>query len=82
MDSRKYMVIDTSRRGTPKMFITSQVVRLYLADRMWHITFNTSPVIYIYRFERIKFFTKAERVYVVNHGFYLRNKHVENISEL
>lgn len=82
MDSKKYMVIDTSRRGTPKMFITSQVARLDIANGMWHVTFNTSPVTYTYRYERIKFFTKAERVDVTNRGFYLRKKHVENIAEL
>ncbi len=64
------------------MFITSQVARLDISNRMWHITFNTSPVTYTYRYERIKFLTKAERVDVENHRFYLRNQHVENISEL
>lgn len=82
MDPRKYMIIDTSQRGSSKMFITSQVACLDIADGMWHITFNSSPLTYTYRYERIKFFTKSERVDVENHGFYLRNRHVENIHEL
>lgn len=38
------MVIDTSRLGTPKMFITKQVAHLEIADGMWHITFETSQL--------------------------------------
>ena len=57
------MVIDTSRLGTPKMFITKQVAHLEIADGMWHITFETSPISYTYRYERIKFFTKVEKIF-------------------
>mgnify|MGYP000806949813 FL=1 len=48
MNPKKYMVIDTSRLGTPKMFITKQVAHLEIADGMWHITFETSPISYTY----------------------------------
>ena len=51
MNPKKYMVIDTSRLGTPKMFITKQVAHLEIADGMWHITFETSPISYTYRYE-------------------------------
>ena len=76
------MVIDTSRLGTPKMFITKQVAHLEIADGMWHITFETSPISYTYRYERIKFFTKVERIDIETRGFYLKNKRIEDIQEL
>lgn len=76
------MVIDTSRLGTPKMFITKQVAHLEIADGMWHITFETSPISYTYRYERIKFFTKVERIDIETRGFYLKNKRIEDIREL
>lgn len=82
MNPKKYMVIDTSRLGSPKMYITSQVERLEIVDGMWHITFNTSSITYTYRYERIKFYKEAEKVDVENRGFYLYKRYVKNISEL
>ena len=64
------------------MFITKQVAHLEIADGMWHITFETSPISYTYRYERIKFFTKVERIDIETRGFYLKNKRIEDIREL
>jgi len=49
---------------------------------MWHIIFNTSHKTYTYRYERIKFLTNAEKIDIETRGFYLRNKYVNNITEL
>lgn len=82
MDARRFMIIDTSEIGTPKQFITQQVSSIEFTKGMWRVVFNTSSTVYTYRRERIKFFTKPERVSIENKGFYLRGKHIENIQEL
>lgn len=80
MDPRRVMIIDTSRLGSSKMFITSQVDRLDIGDGMWKIAFKTSPTVYTYRYERIKYLKNPTVVELNNRGFYLRGKRIENIQ--
>ena len=82
MDSHKFMVIDTSKKGTAKMYITSQVSQIFYEEGMWHVLFSTSPTIYKYRYERIVFLKNPEIVDVDIHGFYLHNKHITNINKV
>ena len=82
MDPKRVMIIDTSRLGSYKMFITSQVDRLDIGDGMWKITFKTSPTVYTYRYERIKYLKNPTVVELNNRGFYLRGKRIENIQYL
>lgn len=80
MDPRRVMIIDTSRLGSSKMFITSQVDRLEIGDGMWRIAFKTKPTVYIYRYERIKYLKDPKVVELKNRGFYLKGKRIENIQ--
>jgi len=82
MDPRCYMIIDSSKAGSPKMFITSQVSSIEMSRGMWHVKFNTSPITYTYRHERIKILKDPQKVELGKRGFYIRNKHIENIREL
>lgn len=82
MDSRRFMIIDTSKIGSPDMFITTKVSRLNIDGGMWCLTFSTSPTVYTYRYERVKFFTKPELIDIEHHGVYMRNKCVGGICEL
>ena len=82
MDSRKYMIIDTSKLNTPGMFITSKVSQIIHEGRMWHITFNNSSTVYTYRHQRIRFIKEPEKIDIKEHGIYLHNCRVDNVAEI
>lgn len=82
MDARRFMIIDTSKAGTSRMFITEQVSSIEPAKGMWRIVFKASSTVYTYRRERIKFLESPERVSTDDRGVYLRGRRIENILEL
>lgn len=82
MDPRRYMIVDTSQVGTPKMFITSQVVSIDNCGSSWRIVFNTGSKTYNYRRERIRYYDNPIRVDIDTRGLYIRNKHITDIIEL
>lgn len=82
MDAKQVMVIDTSRKGSRNMFITSSVARLDYAEGMWRITFNTSAKTYSYRRERIKYLKNPVRLDVAARGVYVRKRRIGEIREL
>ena len=82
MDTRRYMIVDTSQVGTPKMFITQQVVSINDRGDSWRIVFNTGPKAYNYRKERIQYFDRPEKIDTDSRGLYIRNQHITDIAEL
>ena len=82
MDTSKYMIIDTSKRGSSEMFLTSRVSSIFNKNNKWFVTFASSPKTYHYRQERILFLDNPEEIDIEDKGFYLRNRSVNNVRRI
>ena len=83
MDPRKYMIIDLDKKGDKRMFITEQVVHISENNNgLWAVKFSTSQRIFNYNKSRLLYFTNPIGVDLIEKGLYIKNKHINNVSEL
>lgn len=83
MNPRKYMIIDLEKKGDKRMFVTEQVV--YISENnngLWDVKFSTSQRIFNYNKSRLLYFTNPIGVDLIEKGLYIKNKHINNVSEL
>lgn len=82
MDTSKYMIIDTSKMGTPGMFITSRVSAISFENNMWNVMFEESPKMYNYRRERIMFLMYPVEINLKEKGVYINNSSVTGVRKV
>ena len=83
MDSRKYMIIDLEKKGDKRMFVTEQVVHISENNNgLWAVKFSTSQRIFNYNKSRLLYLTNPISVDLIEKGLYIKNKHINNVSEL
>lgn len=83
MDSRKYMIIDLEKKGDKRMFVTEQVVHISENNNgLWAVKFSTSQRIFNYNKSRLLYLTNPIGVDLIEKGLYIKNKHINNVSEL
>lgn len=82
MDPRKYMIIDLDK-DEKKMFVTKNVS--YISDNnnnLWTVRFSSSPQFFNYNKNRLLCLTNPISIDLNEKGFYINNKHINNVSEL
>ena len=83
MDPRKYMIVDLDRQQNGQMFITEQVVNIFEnKNGLWSVRFATSPRMFNYNTARLLFLTNPETIDLSEKGFYVKDKHITDVSEL
>lgn len=83
MNPRKYMIIDLEKKGDKRMFVTEQVVHISENNNgLWAVKFSTSQRIFNYNKSRLLYFTNPIGVNLIEKGLYIKNKHINNVSEL
>ena len=83
MNPRKYMIIDLEKKGDKRMFVTEQVVHISENNNgLWAVKFSTSQRIFNYNKSRLLYFTNPIGVDLIEKGLYIKNKHINNVSEL
>ena len=83
MNQRKYMIIDLEKKGDKRMFVTEQVVHISENNNgLWAVKFSTSQRIFNYNKSRLLYFTNPIGVDLIEKGLYIKNKHINNVSEL
>ena len=83
MNPRKYMIIDLEKKGDKRMFVTEQVVHISENNNgLWAVKFSTSQRIFNYNKSRLLYLTNPIGVDLIEKGLYIKNKHINNISEL
>ena len=83
MNPRKYMIIDLEKKGDKRMFVTEQVVHISENNNgLWAVEFSTSQRIFNYNKSRLLYFTNPIGVNLIEKGLYIKNKHINNVSEL
>ena len=83
MDTRQYMIVDLERRGDKRMFITEQVS--FISENkngLWAVRFSSSPRVFNYNKARLLYLTYPENVNFSEKGLYIKNKHINNVTEL
>ena len=65
------------------MFVTEQVVHISENNNgLWAVKFSTSQRIFNYNKSRLLYFTNPIGVNLIEKGLYIKNKHINNVSEL
>lgn len=83
MNPRKYMIIDLEKKGDKRMFVTEQVVHISENNNgLWAVKFSTSQRIFNYNKSRLLYLTNPIGVDLIEKGLYIKNKHINNVSEL
>ena len=83
MNPRKYMIIDLEKKGDKRIFVTEQVVHISENNNgLWAVKFSTSQRIFNYNKSRLLYFTNPIGVDLIEKGLYIKNKHINNVSEL
>ena len=83
MNPRKYMIIDLEKKGDKRMFVSEQVVHISENNNgLWAVKFSTSQRIFNYNKSRLLYFTNPIGVDLIEKGLYIKNKHINNVSEL
>ena len=83
MNPRKYMIIDLEKKGDKRMFVTEQVVHISENNNgLWAVKFSTSQRIFNYNKSRLLYFTNPIGDDLIEKGLYIKNKHINNVSEL
>ena len=77
------MIIDLEKKGDKRMFVTEQVVHISENNNgLWAVKFSTSQRIFNYNKSRLLYFTNPIGVDLIEKGLYIKNKHINNVSEL
>ena len=77
------MIIDLEKKGDKRMFVTEQVVHISENNNgLWAVKFSTSQRIFNYNKSRLLYFTNPIGVNLIEKGLYIKNKHINNVSEL
>lgn len=76
------MIVDLSRRGDHKMFITQRVDGISQSGEMYHVSFSGQAQPYTYRCERLLFLSHPEKVDLEGRGLYIRKKHITDAAEV
>ena len=83
MNPRKYMIIDLEKKGDKRMFVTEEVVHISENNNgLWAVKFSTSQRIFNYNKSRLLYLNNPIRVDLIEKGLYIKNKHINNVSEL
>lgn len=83
MDARQCMIVDLERRGDKRMFITEQVTSISEnKNGLWAVRFSSSPRVFNYNQARLLYFTHPESIDLGEKGLYIKNKHINNVTEL
>ena len=83
MNPRKYMIVDLEKKGDKRMFITEQVERISLGNNgLWTVVFSASQRIFNYNKSRLLFIENPLIIDIEEKGLYVKNRHIENVSEL
>ena len=83
MNPRKYMIIDLEKKGDKRIFVTEQVVHISENNNgLWAVKFSTSQRIFNYNKSRLLYLTNPIGVDLIEKGLYIKNKHINNVSEL
>jgi len=83
MDARQCMIVDLERRGGKRMFITEQVTSISEnKNGLWAVRFSSSPRVFNYNQARLLYFTHPESIDLGEKGLYIKNKHINNVTEL
>lgn len=77
------MIIDLEKKGDKRMFVTEQVVHISENNNgLWAVKFSTSQRIFNYNKSRLLYLNNPIRVDLIEKGLYIKNKHINNVSEL
>lgn len=83
MDVRQCMIVDLERRGDKRMFITEQVTSISEnKNGLWAVRFSSSPRVFNYNQARLLYLTHPESIDLGEKGLYIKNKHINNVTEL
>lgn len=83
MDVRQCMIVDLERRGDKRMFITEQVTSISEnKNGLWAVRFSSSPRVFNYNQARLLYLTHPESINLGEKGLYIKNKHINNVTEL
>ena len=83
MDVRLYMIVDLEKSGDKRMFLTEQVSSISEnKNGFLTVRFSSSPRVFNYNSSRLLFLSHPEKIDIEEKGLYIKNKHIENISEL
>lgn len=83
MDPRQCMIVDLERRGDRRMFVTEQVLSINEnRNGLWTIRFSSSPRVFNYNRSRLLYLAHPENIDLGEKGLYIKNKHINNVTEL
>lgn len=82
MNIKQYMIVDLEKRNK-QMFITDQVSSIREnKNGLWSVQFSSSTRVFNYNRHRLLFLTHPETINIGEKGFYIKNRHITNVSEL